>query len=227
MRRRVAIAILAGVLLTGLMGPYTLQVVAKERASKAYNQENLIRLHIIANSNNPQDQALKYQVRDAIVAALRPELLQLHSRPAAEALLAAERDRIIRIAEQTIAANGYSYPARMEIGNFNFPTRAYGDLVLPAGNYRAVRIVLGQGAGANWWCVLFPPLCFVDVAGSGVRTGYTGKDPGETLAKGAAPTVAVKDDLNPVVDGGGVQFRLRMLDWLETESGYMARLFSS
>ncbi len=227
MRRRVGIAILVGVLLTGLLAPYITQVFAKEQASKAYNPENLIRLHIIANSNNAQDQELKYRVRDAIVAALRPELLKLHSRPEAESLLTAERDKIVGIAEQTIAANGYSYPARMEIGNFNFPTRAYGSLVLPAGSYRAVRIVLGQGAGANWWCVLFPPLCFVDVAGSGVKTGYAGKDPGETLAKGATTIVAANDDLAPVAEGGGVQLRLRMLDWLETESGYMARLFSS
>lgn len=227
MRRKVAIAILIGVLLTGLIVPTVLQLIAQERASKAYNHDNLIRLHIIANSNDPQDQELKYHVRDAIVAALRPELLHLRSHAEAEALLAADRSKIAQIAEQTITADGYSYPARVEIGNFAFPTKAYGDLVLPAGDYRAVRVVLGQGAGANWWCVLFPPLCFVDVASSGIRTGDAGSNLSETLAKGPGSAPMVQDGMNPVVNGGRVRLRLRMMDWLETESGRMARLFSS
>ena len=225
MKPKIAIIII-GVLLAGLIVPSAL-VAARNRTSNTYNHDNLIRLHIIANSNDPKDQALKYHVRDAIVAALRPELLRLRNRSEAETLLTSGRGKIIRIAEQTMAAGGYSYPARVEIGNVDFPTRAYGNLVLPAGNYRAVRIVLGQGAGANWWCVLFPPLCFVDVASSGITTGDAGKGLSETLAKGANSSASVQDDLNPVANGRGVRLKLRMLDWLETETGQMAKLFSS
>jgi stage II sporulation protein R len=184
-------------------------------AGGIYSHNNLIRLHIIANSNDPGDQALKYRVRDAIIAAFSPELLKLRSRAEAEKLLTADQGKIERLAEQVIAANGRGYPARAVIGNFDFPTRSYGDLVLPAGNYRAVRVILGQGAGANWWCVLYPPLCFVDAAGSGIQTGEAGKDSGAAMANGPAQLPPAQEQLNPVVGGGSVRLRLRVLDWLD------------
>jgi stage II sporulation protein R len=224
MGRKVAVLIIIGVLLAGLVVTSAWRLGAWERASKAYNHDNLIRLHIMANSNDPGDQEVKYRVRDAIVAAFRPELLRVSSRAEAEALLAADQAKIARLAEQVVAANGRSYPARVEIGNFDFPTRAYGDLVLPAGNYRAVRVILGQGAGANWWCVLYPPLCFVDITGSGVQTSDAG-NPGATLANGPGQPSWAQEETSPVAGSGSVRLRLKILDWLEAGSEYMAGLF--
>jgi stage II sporulation protein R len=239
MRRKAAFAILTSAVLAGLIVVSAWGLPARELAGKACSQDlraggafsleqsfkpaNLIRLHIIANSNDPGDQELKYRVRDAIIAAFRPELLKLHSRTEAEALLSSDRGKITSIAEQVMASNGRQYPARVEIGDFDFPTRTYGDLVLPAGNYRAVRVILGQGAGANWWCVLFPPLCFVDVSGAGITTGDAVKDPGAALTNGSA----LPPEADPVAGGGGIKLRLRVLDWLESESGYMARVLGS
>ena len=202
-----------------------LSPLASDTASKAYNHDHLIRLHIMANSNDPGDQEVKYRVRDAIVAAFRSRIAAgCSSRAEAEALLAADQDQIARLAEQVVAANGHCYPARVEIGNFDFPTRAYGDLVLPAGNYRAVRVVLGQGAGANWWCVLYPPLCFVDVTGSGSRPAMPA-----ILAQpwrmGRACQPLAQEEMSPVAGGGSVSLRLKILDWLEAGSEYMARLY--
>jgi stage II sporulation protein R len=229
MRRKAALVVLIGVVLTGLIVTSAWVLAARERAGKTYNHENLIRLHIIANSNDPGDQELKYHVRDAIISAFRPELLKVRSRTEAEALLASDQGKIASIAERVVADNGRRYPARVEIGDFDFPTRTYGDLVLPAGNYRAVRVVLGQGAGANWWCVLFPPLCFVDAAGAGIRapSGRAAlKDSGAALANGPWQSPLGQQEINPVV-GGSVRLRLRALEWLENETGYMARVFSS
>lgn len=225
MRRKAALVILIGMVLAGLIVTSAWRLAARERAGKAYDHDNLIRLHIIANSNDLGDQELKYRVRDAIITAFRPELLKLRSRTEAEALLASDQGKIASIAEQVMADNGRRYPARVEIGDFDFPTRTYGDLVLPAGNYRAVRVILGRGAGANWWCVLFPPLCFVDAAGAGIMTGDAVKD-SATMVNGPVQPLLAQHEMNPVV-GASVRLRLRVLDWLENESGYMARVFSS
>jgi stage II sporulation protein R len=241
----IIIAMLIGVLLVGSGVPQALQWVAGERSGVADDRGSLIRLHIIANSDDPGDQEMKYEVRDRLIAALRPELLQLRSRAEAEALLAADRGKIAGIAEQVITDNGYSYPARVEIGDFAFPDRTYGNLVLPAGDYRAVRIVLGQGAGANWWCVLFPPLCFVDISGAGIGTGgVSSKPPAEepgllpavredagkltswVLAERPKGTGVVPETLPDTLDGNSVKLKLKVLDWLQDETARMAKLFS-
>ncbi len=121
------------------------------------------RLHIIANSDSAADQAVKLQVRDAVVEYLTPLLAEAADEAAAEAVVAEALPQLERLAGGITAA--YGYGAAGEIGCFNFPARRYGHIRLPAGDYRALRLVLGEGAGHNWWCVLFPPLCFVDECG--------------------------------------------------------------
>lgn len=130
---------------------------------RAAAQDLPLRLHIIANSDNAADQALKLQVRDAVVEYLTPLLAQVQTREEAEALLAEQLPQLQALAAGMTADFGYG--AQAEMGRFDFPARRYGQLQLPAGEYPALRLVLGEGAGRNWWCVLFPPLCFVDEAG--------------------------------------------------------------
>ncbi|MEW5898472.1 MAG: stage II sporulation protein R [Bacillota bacterium] len=135
-------------------------------AVPAYNNHNLIRLHVIANSDSPVDQALKYQVRDAIVGAMAEKFGGVENAEQARRIVLENLDYIQQLAAERIRAAGKNYPVTVEMGDFPFPAKTYHsnlyDFTLPAGNYEAVRVVLGRGGGANWWCVLFPPLCFVD-----------------------------------------------------------------
>lgn len=139
------------------------------RAATAYNTHNLIRLHVVANSNQADDQAVKLEVRDAILNAsggLFSGDLSSQNAPADAAQTIQDNLPLFRqVAENVLRQNGYDYPVDVEYGTYAFPEKAYGPLVLPAGDYQALRVVLGSGRGANWWCILFPPLCYLDVVG--------------------------------------------------------------
>ncbi|NLK51978.1 MAG: stage II sporulation protein R [Syntrophomonadaceae bacterium] len=127
-------------------------------------RDDLIRLHVIANSDTEEDQALKYMVRDAVVEDLTPKLQQARGITESRLIVQANLDHLKNMVVESIEGQGYHYPVQVQMGFFDFPTRCYGELTLPAGRYEAVRVVIGQGEGANWWCVLFPPLCFINVA---------------------------------------------------------------
>lgn len=122
----------------------------------------LIRLHVIAHSDSYADQALKLHVRDVIVNEMKSRFRQANNRQEAEEIILASVDEIKALAEQQIAREGKQYPVEVKLGDYAFPTKTYGNITLPAGNYHAVRVIIGDGQGKNWWCVLFPPLCFVD-----------------------------------------------------------------
>ncbi len=126
----------------------------------AHYNENLLRLHVVANSDSPADQELKLQVRDALVPLLQ-ELLQ-GSGSAEEAATAVETAQadLARRAATVVSAHGYAYPVRVELSVTDFPAGQEKGVRLPPGRYKALKVVIGQGAGHNWWCVLFPPLCF-------------------------------------------------------------------
>lgn len=111
-------------------------------------KENIVRLHIVANSNTPEDQALKLSVRDSLLKEAKNSKNLLTDQ------------EILAVCEHEIKKNGYSYPVAIKRGYFDFPQKSYDNLTLPAGNYNAVRITIGEGKGENWWCVMYPPLCF-------------------------------------------------------------------
>ncbi len=165
------------------------------RADTAYNTHNLIRLHVVANSDQTTDQAVKLEVRDAILKAsgdlFTGEMPGVA--PPDEAVLVVQQNLPLfkRVAENVLAANGYGYPVDVEFGTFAFPERAYGPLVLPAGSYEALRVILGEGQGANWWCILFPPLCYLDVVGGNRQTDWGLTESG-SLAGAAGGTAAGK-----------------------------------
>lgn len=132
-------------------------------ATEAYVPDNLIRLHVVANSDSELDQQIKYEVRDAILSLTTSMFRDLTSVSEAKAVASSNLKDIERIAESVIASHGKSYSVNAELGVFAFPTKVYGSVTLPEGNYEALRIVLGAGQGQNWWCVLFPPLCFINI----------------------------------------------------------------
>lgn len=124
--------------------------------------DNLIRLHVIANSDTAEDQALKRDIRDIIINYMKPQLNNSKDLEQTKYIIGKNMDAITELAKDEIAKQGKDYDVKVMLGSYPFPTKSYGDVTLPAGNYQALRVVIGKGAGANWWCVLFPPLCFVD-----------------------------------------------------------------
>ena len=126
--------------------------------------ENFFRLHILANSNSEQDQALKLKVRDKIIEYMNTLSYSGLNKEDVIILTQNNINNFQEIAEKTISDEGYDYNVKIEIGNFYFPTKIYGNISLPAGNYDAIRISIGNAQGENWWCSLFPPLCFIDIS---------------------------------------------------------------
>lgn len=148
---------LEGALLIGLAAAILFAAVGTQIQNAL--ADKMLRLHVIANSDSYEDQALKYQVRDSVLH----EVEQLTSdaatvgiaREDVEAGLAA----IQQAAEKTISDAGYTYDVQLSLGESYFPTKYYEGFALPAGRYDALRVIIGDGAGRNWWCVLFPPFC--------------------------------------------------------------------
>lgn len=130
--------------------------------------ESVLRLHVIANSDDPKDQALKLKVKDAIVEMMRSEFKETDNVDEACRLAAQNIYRIKKVAEAEIAEQGYDYPVTVYMGECEFPTKSYGNIVFPQGKYQAVKVIIGEGEGKNWWCVLFPPLCLVSTSDKGL-----------------------------------------------------------
>lgn len=125
---------------------------------------NFFRLHILANSDSKEDQNLKLKVRDNIIEYMNNISYYGLSKNEAIVLTQTHLDEFKKIAEETIKNEGYNYSVSLEIGNFYFPTKYYGNISLPAGYYDGLKIEIGEAKGQNWWCSLFPPLCFVDIS---------------------------------------------------------------
>lgn len=187
------------------------------RNQVAYNQYNLFRLHVRANSDDPADQAQKLRVRDAILEAFGPAIGGLADSRAAEVYARDHLSEIIAVASRAAAANGPAYVVEATVGTSLFPTRTYGAVVVPAGLYPSLQVAIGRGEGQNWWCVLFPPLCLTDLAAR-VDQGATIADTGPA----AVPTFR----LEPFTEGEvavlaeaaesqklPVELRWKVLEW--------------
>lgn len=146
-------------ILTGLLA-FREAGLAHPRTDSAVPAEEFIRIHIVANSDSEADQWIKYQVRDAILAALAPRLAPVRSAEEAEATIQASLTELKEIASNVIALQGSTDPVQIEFGEYAFPGKSYGDFYLPAGQYRALRVVIGRGEGANFWCLVYPSLCY-------------------------------------------------------------------
>ena len=122
----------------------------------------ILRFHVLANSDSDEDQQLKLRVRTLLLDSIYEELGENASLDDTKEYVLANKDSLEQEAEDYMKAEGYDYPAHMEVTECYFPTKTYGDMVFPCGTYDAVRVEIGKGKGHNWWCVLYPPLCFVD-----------------------------------------------------------------
>lgn len=169
--------------------------------------DSVFRLHVLANSDSEEDQNLKYKVRDALIAYLEDIAKDTSSKEEVMQLVANHLQDFETIAKQTITENGYTYDVTVEVGNFDFPTKNYGDISLPAGYYDALRVKIGEAKGQNWWCVMFPPLCFVNVT-----SGIVPEESKETM----------KENLNEEEyalisnqDSSTIQFKFKLIEWLQ------------
>lgn len=126
--------------------------------------DSVFRLHVIANSDSEEDQNLKYKVRDSLLDYMNSLCSSTTSKQEAIDIAQNHIDDFYKIAQKVVSENGYDYSINITIGKHDFPTKHYGDVSLPSGVYDALRVEIGSASGQNWWCVMFPPLCFVDVS---------------------------------------------------------------
>ena len=131
------------------------------------SNHDYIRIHVRANSDSTEDQTVKLAVRDVIVQYISPLAVGVESKEEMWNLLSAKQEEIKKRADDTLVSCGYDYGCRVKLGRESFPTRTYGDLTLDEGEYDAIVVELGTGEGKNWWCVAYPPLCFI----AGKETG--------------------------------------------------------
>lgn len=167
---------------------------------------SVFRLHVLANSDSDEDQALKYKVRDNLLQYMNTICKDCSSKDEAILLVEENKENFKQIALQTIKDEGYSYDVIINIGNFEFPTKNYGDISLPAGFYDALRVEIGEAKGQNWWCVMFPPLCFVDIS-SGVVPEESKELMQENLTE--EEFALVSDDSN-----NEIKFKFKLLEFL-------------
>jgi len=135
---------------------------SKFKSTQAALASNVIRFHVLANSDESYDQNLKLKVRNRIIKEMEPFFDSNGDIKSARCAILDNMEKIENFARDEIEKNGYSYDVKVSLGNSYFPTKNYGEIVLPEGSYEALKIEIGKAQGQNWWCVLFPPLCFVD-----------------------------------------------------------------
>ena len=127
-------------------------------------REEFLRLHVIANSDEDYDQELKLRVRDAILQSGKRVFTEAEDIISAESKITQQKESLRYTAEETARSLGFDYDIKIEVARSYFPTRTYDNLTLPAGYYKAVRVIIGEGKGKNWWCIMFPPLCLSAVS---------------------------------------------------------------
>lgn len=169
-------------------------------ASEGALADQVLRLHVVANSDSEEDQALKLLARDAVLELASRLLDGVSDRARAEEILSAHLDELAQAGAEALSAQGCADRVTAEIADQWFPTREYAAFSLPAGQYRALRITIGAGAGRNWWCVVFPPLCLGSVTEESVETAAEG-----VLSEDQVALITGQD--------GGYVLKFRIIEW--------------
>ena len=166
---------------------------------------SVFRLHVIANSNSKEDQDLKYKVRDGLLDYMNKLSINVSSKEEAIGIVKEHTEDFKNIALEIIHEHGFDYSVNINIGNFAFPTKNYGDISLPAGMYDALRVEIGDSSGQNWWCVMFPSLCFIDIS-----SGVVEEDSKSLLKDNLSEEsyTIVSDTSN-----GVIQFKFKLLEF--------------
>ncbi len=194
------------IILSFLLFSYTSICAFSYAQSVSTNLQNSVfRLHVIANSDNKEDQNLKYKVRDNLISYMNTLCKDSNSKQEVIQIAQDNKEKLQEIAQSTVFDNGYDYKVNVKIGNFEFPTKNYGDISLPAGYYDALRVEIGNASGQNWWCVMFPPLCFIDVT-SGVVPDESKEQLKENMSEEDYALISDTDD-------GEMKFKFKILEF--------------
>lgn len=170
--------------------------------------DEVLRFHVLANSDSEEDQALKLCVRDRILEVYGDRLGECTDRDAAASLVSSLQEEITQCALDCIEAQGYGYGVSVTLTREDYPRREYEDVTLPSGEYLSLRIIIGKGEGQNWWCVLFPPMCVSNALG------------GKTDEKTESVPVFLSSSQYRLISGGGkYTLRFRALELLESIFG--------
>lgn len=149
--------------MTGIaMQKSVFRVEAKIEETQQKLAGEVLRFHVLANSNSEEDQALKMKVKEAIIKYMKEELPNATCVEDTKKWTGSHEKDLQKVAEDTIRSEGYRYPVTAKLTESYFPDKTYGDVMFPAGKYEALRIQIGKAEGQNWWCVLYPNLCFID-----------------------------------------------------------------
>lgn len=171
-------------------------------ASQSALAGQVLRLHVVANSDSDSDQTLKLAVRDAILAQASPLMENLSDPQQAEAALTPHLEELARAGQQVLEQAGCNHSVSVCLDTLWFPTRNYDSFSLPAGNYRALRVVIGEGKGQNWWCVVFPPLCLASVT--------------EEVVDAAAEAGLSEDQISLITgQDGEYVLKFKLIEWWE------------
>ncbi|MBQ8279013.1 MAG: stage II sporulation protein R [Roseburia sp.] len=166
--------------------------------------EKIIRFHVLANSDSEADQTLKLQVRDVVGSYMQEKMQNISSKTECEGLLAEWMPEIEYVANQAILEEGFSYRADVELTECAFPVKTYGNYTFPAGTYEALRVTIGEGKGQNWWCVMYPNMCFENSMYEVV----------DEKSEEALRKVLDEEEYQAVLNSGNYQIRFRIWDIL-------------
>ena len=175
----------------------------------------VFRLHVIANSDSNEDQELKLKVRDNLLEYMNDLCANCNTKKEAITIAENHKEDFQKIAEETIKENGFDYSVNININNFYFPTKNYGDISLPAGYYDALRVEIGNASGQNWWCVMFPSLCFVDIS-SGIVDDEAKENLEQNLDTESYNIISDKED-------SGFTFKFRILEFFAEKGLFTAK----
>lgn len=165
--------------------------------------DKILRFHVLANSDSKEDQEVKKKVRDAVGAMMEPKLAESRNLEETEAIVQRSMENIVEVATETLEENGYYYGARARLANVEFPVKSYGAYTFPAGEYEALQVTLGEGEGHNWWCVLYPNMCF---------RGSVYEVPSDE-AKHALREVLTPEEYEDIFRHGKYQIRFKFLEY--------------
>ena len=165
--------------------------------------DKILRFHVLANSDSKEDQEVKKKVRDAVGAMMEPKLAGSRNLEETEAIVQQSMENIVEVATETLEENGYYYGARARLANVEFPVKSYGAYTFPAGEYEALQVTLGEGEGHNWWCVLYPNMCF---------RGSVYEVPSDE-AKHALREVLTPEEYEDIFRHGKYQIRFKFLEY--------------
>lgn len=188
---------------------------ASASASQKSIASKIIRFHVLANSDSDKDQNLKLKVKDSVLSYTANILGNSKSIDESRKLLKENDSKIKEIASNMIKAQGYNYSVKTELSTENFPVKSYGNITLPQGEYEAYRIIIGSGSGKNWWCVMFPPLCFVDATKGEVEKQKTSSEMKAVLNDDEYTLVDNEPNNSNEFDRSKVVFRSKILDFIQ------------